>query len=82
MEIFMKMEVFNEYLVGNWSISNGRINSLSTVGCRPRIYLMLANRESESIDFSSFESAPKKLAHKNIHIHKPTIVTCLENHIM
>jgi hypothetical protein len=76
------MEVFNKYLMGNWIVSNNIINFLSIVGHRARIYLVSTNKESESIDFSNSEVAPKKPTHKNIHIHKPTIVACPENHIM
>jgi hypothetical protein len=82
MEIFMKMEVSNEYLVGNWTISSSITNSLSAVGYRARIYLMSTNGKNESIDLSSYEVTPKNPAHKNIHIHKPPIVACLESHIM
>jgi hypothetical protein len=68
------MEVSNEYLVGSQIISNNITNSLS-IACRmARIYPMLANEDSESIDLSSFEIAPKKPIHKNIHIHKLAIM--------
>jgi hypothetical protein len=78
----MKMEVFNEYLMGSWTVSNNIINSLLTVGCKARIYLILANGESEIVDISHSEIAPKKPAHKNIHIQKPTIVACPKSHNM
>jgi hypothetical protein len=47
-----------------------------------RIYLVSANEESEIVDLSSSEATPKKLAHKNIHIHKPTIMAYPKSHIM
>jgi hypothetical protein len=55
---------------------------LLVVGCRPKIYLVSANKESEIVDFSSFKTTPRKPAHKNIHIQKLAIVACLESHIM
>ncbi len=82
MEIFMKMEVSNEYLVGSWTVSNGITNYLSIVSRMARIYLVLTNEKIESVDLSNFEVTPKKLAHKSIHIHKLAIVACLESHIM
>jgi len=82
MEIFMKMEVFNECLMGSWTISSSIINYLSIASRKARIYLVSANKERESVDPSSSETAPKKPTHKSIHIHKPTIVACLESHIM
>jgi hypothetical protein len=47
-----------------------------------KIYLVLANKNTESIDLSRFEATPKKLGHKSIHIHKPTIVACPKSLIM
>jgi hypothetical protein len=47
-----------------------------------RVYLVLANGESESVDISSSEATPKNPAHKSIHIHKPAIVACPKSHIM
>jgi hypothetical protein len=66
------------------NLSNIITNSLSTVGYWARIYLVSAHGESESelVDFSSSEVAPKKTAHKNIHICKPAIVACPRSHIM
>jgi hypothetical protein len=76
------MELFNEYLVGSWTISSNITNSLLAASHRARIYLVLANKESELVDHSNSEVAPKKPAYKSIHIHKPTIVAWLESHIM
>jgi len=76
------MEVSNEYLVGSWTISNNITNFLSIVGHSAKIHLVSANGESELIDLSNFEAAPKKLAPKSIHIHKFAIVACPKNHIM
>jgi len=45
------VEVRNEYLVGNWTISNSIINSSLIVGHRARIYLVSTNGESELVDF-------------------------------
>jgi hypothetical protein len=82
MEIFMKMQVSNEYLVGSWNVSSRVTNSLSAASRRARIYLVSTNEESESVDISNFEIAPKKPTHKNMHIHKLAIVACPESHIM
>jgi len=78
----MKMKVFNQYLVGKWTISNNITNSLSAIGRKARIHLVSANGENELVDLSNSEVAPKKPAHKSIHIHKLAIVACLESHIM
>jgi hypothetical protein len=78
----MKMEVFNECLVGNWIASNSITNFLSVIGHKVRIHRMSTNKESESNNLSSSKATPKKPTHKGIHIHKPTIVACLESHIM
>ncbi len=77
-----EMEISNGYLVGSWTIFSSIINYLSATSCKVRIYLVSTNEKSESIDLSSFEVASKTQVHKNIHIHKHAIVTCLENHIM
>jgi hypothetical protein len=76
------MEVSNEYLVGSWIVSSSIINSLSIVGRMVRIYLVLANEKTELVDLSNFETTPKKLAHKSIHIHKLAIVACPKSHII
>ncbi len=76
------MEVCNEYLVGNWTISSSIINFLLITGRRARIYLVSTNGESELVDFLNFEVAPKKLVHKSIHIHNLAIVGCPESCIM
>jgi hypothetical protein len=76
------MEVSNEYLMGSWIVSNIITNSLSMASCMAKVYLVSANGDSELVDFSSFEAAPKKPVHKNIHIHKLAIVACPKNHIM
>jgi hypothetical protein len=60
------MEVFNEYLVGRWTVSNNITNVLSIASHKVRIYLELAKKESESIDLSSSKVAPKKPTHKSI----------------
>jgi hypothetical protein len=40
----MKMEVFNEYLVGSWIVSNIITNFLSAISCKAKNYLMSTNR--------------------------------------
>jgi hypothetical protein len=60
------MEISNEYLVGNWTASSSIIYSLSTVSWKVKIYLVSANKESESVDFSNSKITPKKPAHKSI----------------
>jgi hypothetical protein len=82
MEKFMKMEVSNEYLMGSWTVSNIIISSPLAISCRAKIYLVSTNGESGSADLSNFKVAPKKPAHKSIHIHKPRIVAWPKHHIM
>jgi len=60
------MEISNEYLVGNWTASSSIIYSLSTVSWKVKIYLVSANKESESVDFSNSKITPKKPVHKSI----------------
>jgi len=76
------MEVSNEYLMGSWTVSNIIISSPSATNHRARIYLVSANGESGSANFSNSKVTPKKPAHKNIHIHKPRIVAWPKHHIM
>jgi len=43
------MEISNEYLVGNWAVSSSIINFILAISCKVRIYLVLANKESDML---------------------------------
>jgi hypothetical protein len=52
------MEVSNEYLVGHWTVFSSISDFLSAFGCKVRIYLVLANTNSELVNISSFKATP------------------------